>query len=74
MCSLNDIVERMKAKTIILGAIFLLCTLSFPVQVVAQEEKDWDRILDRYEHLCNECIDLKIQAQAELAAPAARPE
>ena len=64
---MNDIVERMEAKTIILGAIFLLCTLSFPVQVVAQEEKDWDSILDRYEHLCNECIDLKIQAQAGMA-------
>lgn len=28
------------------------------------EKKDWDKILDKYEALCNECIDLKLRAEA----------
>ncbi|MGN0188582.1 MAG: hypothetical protein ACI395_03620, partial [Candidatus Cryptobacteroides sp.] len=27
-------------------------------------EKDWDRILDKYESLCDECADLKLRAEA----------
>ena len=53
----------MKFKKIIFRAVLLLFTLPFLVPAKAQE-KDWDRILDRYEHLCNECIDLKIKAQS----------
>ncbi|MGM9742515.1 MAG: hypothetical protein ACI3ZC_05605 [Candidatus Cryptobacteroides sp.] len=28
------------------------------------EEKDWDRILDRYESLCDECIEMKAKTEA----------
>lgn len=52
--------------------IFIL--LAFPIAILDAEpnrvaevvlaSKDWDKILDKYETLCNECIDLKLRAEA----------
>ena len=53
----------MAQKKFILTAFLLFYALFSGLPASAQE-KDWDSILDRYEHLCNECIDLKIKAQA----------
>lgn len=47
-------------------SIFLFFLLS-PVSgnsAVLQGGKDWDRILDKYEALCDECTDLKLRAGA----------
>ncbi|MGN1211867.1 MAG: hypothetical protein ACI4TM_09280 [Candidatus Cryptobacteroides sp.] len=39
-------------------------TFASPERTYYLVEKDWDKILDRYESLCNECIELKIRAEA----------
>lgn len=46
-------------------AFLLLFALFFLLPARAQE-RDWNGILNRYEHLCNECIDLKTRAQSGL--------
>ena len=42
-----------------MSAVF--CSLLFLCPAKAQDNY-WDSILDRYEFICNECIDLKIRA------------
>ena len=52
----------MKIFTII-SIIFLYITQSaggFPMPA----QTDWDKVLDRYEALCNQCIDLKLRAES----------
>lgn len=53
---------QLKIFTII-SIIFLYITQSaggFPMPV----QTDWDKVLDRYEALCNQCIDLKLRAES----------
>lgn len=53
---------QLKIFTII-SIIFLYITQSaggFPMPA----QTDWDKVLDRYEALCNQCIDLKLRAES----------
>ncbi len=53
---------QLKIFTII-SIIFLYITQSaggFPMPA----KTDWDKVLDRYEVLCNQCIDLKLRAES----------
>lgn len=53
---------QLKIFTII-SIIFLYITQSaggFPMPA----QTDWDKVLDRYETLCNQCIDLKLRAES----------
>lgn len=53
---------QLKIFTII-SIIFLYITQSaggFPMP----EQTDWDKVLDRYEALCDQCIDLKLRAES----------
>lgn len=51
----------MKRVTAVLSSIFCFCIL---VQAQQSPAKNWDSILDRYERLCEQCIELKSRAKS----------
>ena len=45
--------------------VIFLCLFMLPVYGGNMSvDKDWDRILDKYESLCESCIQLKLKAEA----------
>lgn len=52
---------RIKAGISVISAIMLLC---FHQQVYCQDQGNWDRTLDRYELICERCIELLEQKRS----------
>lgn len=53
----------MHVKSYIALAVLTFFLICFDAEG-AGRRKNWDRILDRYEALCNECIDMKVRIEA----------